>query len=78
MGHPFDPGHPEVQETIVRIETKVLAAGKFLGTVAGNWEQAQARYDKGYQLLMLMADGMSLGKLAGNTVAKFREVYPDR
>ncbi len=78
MGHPFDPGHPEVQEIIVRIETKVLAAGKFLGTIAANWEQAQARYDKGYQLLMLMADGVSLGKLAAGTVAKFREIYPDR
>ena len=67
-----------MQEIIVRIETKVLAAGKFLGTIAANWEQAQARYDKGYQLLMLMADGVSLGKLAAGTVAKFREIYPDR
>ena len=56
----------------------LLAAGKFLGTIAGSWEQAQAHYDKGYQLLMLMADGVALGKLASGTVAKFREVYPDR
>jgi len=78
MGHPFDPGHPEVQEAIALIETKVLAAGKFLGTIAGNWEQAQVRYEKGYQLLMLMADGASLGKLAGSIVANFREMYPDQ
>jgi 2-dehydro-3-deoxyglucarate aldolase/4-hydroxy-2-oxoheptanedioate aldolase len=78
MGHPFDPAHPDVQETIGQIETKVLAAGKFLGTIAGNWEQAQARYNKGYQLLMLMADGVALGKLAADTVASFRASYPDR
>ena len=78
MGYPFGPGQPEVQATIAQIEAKVLAAGKFLGTIAGDWEQARARYDKGYQLLMLMADGVALGKLAAGTVAKFREVYPDR
>lgn len=78
MGYPFDPGHPEVQQAISLIETKVLAAGKVLGTIAGNWDQARERYVKGYQLLMLMADGVSLGKLAGSTVAKFREAYPDR
>jgi 2-dehydro-3-deoxyglucarate aldolase/4-hydroxy-2-oxoheptanedioate aldolase len=78
MGHPFDPGHPEVQETIAQVEAQVLAAGKFLGTIAATWEQAQARYDKGYQLLMLMADGVALGKLAAGTVAKFHEMYPER
>jgi 2-dehydro-3-deoxyglucarate aldolase/4-hydroxy-2-oxoheptanedioate aldolase len=78
MDHPFDPAHPEVQETIARIEAQVLAAGKFLGTIAANWEQAQARYDKGYQLLMLMADGVALGKLAAGMVARFRELYPER
>ncbi len=76
MGHPFDPTHPEVKETIAQIEAKVLAAGKVLGTIAGNWEQAQERYERGYQLLMLMADGVALGKLAASTVANFREAYP--
>lgn len=77
MGYPFDPGQPAVQETIAAIEKKVLAAHKFLGTVAGNWEQAQQKYEKGYQLMMLMADGVSLGKAAASVAAQFRAAYPD-
>jgi 2-keto-3-deoxy-L-rhamnonate aldolase RhmA len=78
MGHRFDPGHPEVKETIAQIEAKVLTAGKFLGTVAGTWEQASERYDRGYQLLMLMSDTTSLGALAAKTAAQFHEAYPER
>ena len=78
MGYRFDPGHAEVKAAIAQVEAKVLAAGKFLGTIAGSWEQAQELYDRGYQFIMLMADGVSLGKLAAGAVARFREVYPDR
>lgn len=60
------------------MKAKILAVGKFLSTIAGSWEQAQALYYRGCQFIMLMADGVSLGKLATGTVAKFREVYPDR
>jgi 2-dehydro-3-deoxyglucarate aldolase/4-hydroxy-2-oxoheptanedioate aldolase len=77
MGHLFDPSHAEVQKTIGTIETKVRATQKALATVAGSWEQAHTLYERGYQMLMLMADGVALGKLASTTVAKFREVYPE-
>ena len=50
----------EVQGSIAHNETKVLATGRFLGTIAGNWAEAQERYVGGYQLLMLMTDGVSL------------------
>lgn len=77
MGHLGDAKHPEVQAAIATIESKVLASGKALGTVAGTWEQAQALYERGYQLLMLMADGVSLGKLAAEKAAQFRAAYPE-
>ena len=75
MGHFANAAHPEVQEAISIIEKKTLAAGKCLGTVAGSWEQAQQKYDKGYQLLMLMSDSVGLASMAVSTVKKFREVY---
>jgi len=77
MGHFGDPSQPDVKAAIASIEARVLGSGKVLATVANSWEQAQALYDKGYQLLTVMADGASLGKLAGESVARFRAAYPN-
>lgn len=77
MGHPLDPSHREVQAVIATVETKVLATNKVLATVAGSWQQAQDLYRKGYQMLVLMADGVSLGRLAAETVGRFRERYAE-
>ena len=76
MGHLGDPRHPEVQEAIAEIEGKVLESGKVLATISGSWEQAQRLYGRGYQMVMLMADGVSLAKLAVEKVAQFRKAYP--
>ncbi|MCK4315320.1 MAG: 2,4-dihydroxyhept-2-ene-1,7-dioic acid aldolase [Anaerolineae bacterium] len=76
MGYLGDPRHPEVQETITKIEGKVLESGKILATISGSWEQAQQLYDRGYQMVMLMADGVSLAKLAADKISQFREAYP--
>ena len=75
MGHFANASHPAVQEAIALIEEKTLAAGKFLGTIAGTWEQAKAKYEKGYQLLMLMSDSVGLAGLAGRTMAVFENEY---
>lgn len=77
MGHLGNPQHPEVQKAIAVVEEKVLGAGKTLGTLAGTWGQAGKLYSRGYQLIMLMADGASLAKLARATVAQFRTEYPE-
>ena len=77
MGHFGNPGHPTVQEAIHLIEAKVLAAKKILGTIANTWDEAKRLYDKGYQLIMVMADGVSLAGLAAEKVALFRNDYPD-
>ncbi|OQY23698.1 MAG: hypothetical protein B6I34_04395 [Anaerolineaceae bacterium 4572_32.1] len=78
MGYLGQPGQPKVQEVIVGIEKKVFAAGKILATIAVPWEQAQKLYEKGYQMIMLMADGTSLAKLAAINVAHFKENFPKR
>ena len=77
MGYLGHPGQPEVQAVIAEIEEKVLATGKILGTLAGTWEQAHKLYKKGYQMMMLMADGTSLAKLAAKNVAQYKEHYPE-
>ena len=55
----------------------MLGAGKFLATVAGNWAQAQKLYQRGYGLLLVLADGSALAGLAGERVAQFRNEYPE-
>lgn len=78
MGHFCDPKHPEVQEAIKKIETAVKGSGKFLGTVAGDFEAAQALYEKGYSYVVVMSDTTSLAKLAMANVKRFKETYSDR
>ncbi len=78
MGYLGQPGQAKVQEVIVGIEKKVFAAKKILATIAGTWEQAQKLYEKGYQMITLMADGTSLAKLAVINVAHFKENFPKR
>ncbi len=77
MGYLGQPDQPEVQEVIAGIEKKVFASGKILATLAGAWEQAQILYERGYQMIMLMADGTSLAKLAAINVAQFKNYYPE-
>ena len=76
MGYLGQPNQPEVQEVIAGIEKKVFASGKILATIAGTWEQAQILYERGYQMITLMADGTSLAKLASINVAQFKENFP--
>jgi 2-keto-3-deoxy-L-rhamnonate aldolase RhmA len=76
MGHSGNPSHPEVQAAISTIEEIVLAAGKTLATTTGSWSSAQELFTRGYQMLMLMADGISLAKMAAELVAEYRKNYP--
>ncbi len=77
MGHFCDPSQAEVQAAIQQVEKKVLAAGKVLATTTGTWEQAQKLFERGYQMLMLMADGGALAAIATQKVKQFREQYPN-
>src|SRR4030067_2198012 len=77
MGYLGNPNHPEVQNAIAIVEKTALKAKKALGTISNNWEQAWELYRRGYQVIMLMSDSVSLGKLASETVTKFREAFPE-
>ena len=77
MGFFCDPAQPTVQAEIKKVEEKVLAVGKVLATTTGTWEQAQKLFERGYQMLMLMADGGVLAALATQKVKQFREAYPN-
>lgn len=75
LGYLGDPSVPHVKEVIAGIERKVLASGKFLGTVATTWDQARTCFDKGYRWLILLQDGMALRTAGDAVVAKFRQEY---
>jgi len=77
MGYFGNPSEPKVQAAIKEIEEKVFASDKVLATTTGTWEGAQALYERGYDMLMLMADGISLAKLAAQKVSEFRTKYPN-
>jgi 2-keto-3-deoxy-L-rhamnonate aldolase RhmA len=75
MGYMGDIKHLEVQKAIRKIEEKTLSAGKFLGTVAGSWDDAQSKYERGYQLLTLMSDSVCLADQAQKTVSRINKKY---
>lgn len=78
MGYFADPSHPEVRQAIAKVEKVVLKSNKILATVGGTWEQAAAKYDLGYQMLLLMSDTVSLSRMGQNLIQDFRERYPQR
>jgi len=77
MGHFGNPGHPEVQAAIATVEAKAKKLGMPLGTISGSWEQAKALYERGYQLITLTSDSVLISKVAAETMARFREAFPD-
>jgi len=77
MGFFGDASQPEVQEAIRTIEEKVFASDKVLATTTGTWEQAEKLFERGYSMLMLMSDSITLAKIATQKVAQFKEHYPN-
>lgn len=78
LGHFCNPHAQEVQEAIAKIENVVLKSDKFLATVAGNFQQAQNLYERGYSMVVMMSDTTTLGQMAINQVEQFKEYYPQR
>lgn len=76
LGHLGNPNHPDVQAAIATVENLVRGSGKALATIANNWQQAAALYQRGYQMVTLMADGTGLAALAAERVAQFRQEFP--
>ncbi|MFW6361007.1 MAG: HpcH/HpaI aldolase family protein [Spirochaetota bacterium] len=78
MGYMADASQPEVQEAIRTIEKKVNASDKFLSTVAKDWDDAQKKYERGYNLLLMMSDTTTLSKVARALVGDFSKNFPQR
>jgi 2-keto-3-deoxy-L-rhamnonate aldolase RhmA len=78
MGYFGNPQHPEVQKAIREVEAKVFASDKILATVAGSWDDAKMKYDRGYQMLLLMSDTVTLSKTARAITGSFTDEYPGR
>lgn len=58
MGFYDGPGHPEVKAMLDEIFEKILANGKFFGTVAGTAEQADALIEKGASMILNSVQGL--------------------
>jgi 2-dehydro-3-deoxyglucarate aldolase/4-hydroxy-2-oxoheptanedioate aldolase len=72
------PGTPQIQEIIKTLEAKVKASGKALATVCSDWADAKAKYDRGYNMIMMISDTVNLGRLAREEVAKFQKEVAGR
>ena len=58
MGYYDGPGHNEVKELLDKIFEKIIANGKWFGTVAGTEEQAAALVEKGAKLILNSVQGL--------------------
>jgi len=75
MGYLGNPGHPEVQAAIRGIEKKVIGSGKFLGTIAGNYDEAKVLFDRGYQYVVAMSDSVLISKQSRVMVEQFHKDF---
>ncbi|MBI4588323.1 MAG: hypothetical protein HY725_05755 [Candidatus Rokubacteria bacterium] len=73
LGHVGDPRHPEVQEAIQKIEAAAGRAGVALGTISRSWDEAQALYGRGYQMVTLGSYAILLAQVAGDLVKSYRK-----
>ncbi len=72
MGHPGNPGHPEVQAAIHEGITRILRAGKAPGILATHEAQARQWLAAGALFVAVGVDTMLLTSAAQNLLARFR------
>ncbi|MDX2466200.1 MAG: aldolase/citrate lyase family protein [Acidimicrobiia bacterium] len=58
LGHPGNPGHPEVQEVMNRVASAVVASDKTLGIFAGTREGCADWYDRGARYFTTGLEGI--------------------
>ena len=73
LGHMGDPGHPDVQAAMARVETAAKAHGIALGNITRSWEQARELYKRGYQFLTLCSDTSLLVQGAKDVMTRFEQ-----
>ena len=57
--------------------TQLNSAASQVNTAKLSLNRVRTLYEKGYQMVMLMADGVALANLAVETVGQFREAYSE-
>ena len=72
MGHPGNPGHPDVQAAITEGIARILRAGKAPGILATNEAQARQWLAAGALFVAVGVDTMLLAAAAKHLVARFR------
>ena len=72
MGHPGNPGHPEVQAAIRDGIARILRAGKAPGILATTEAQARQWLAAGALFVAVGVDTMLLASAAGELLARFR------
>lgn len=75
MGFFANPQAPEVQKAIAEIEAKTLAAGKALVTVGSGWEDTEAKYRRGYSLVLSFSDVSAISQAGKKLVDTFNETF---
>ena len=73
MGHPGNPGHPEVQKAIEQVIKKVQTAGKPVGILAPLEDDARRYQALGCQFIAVGIDISLLRQGALATVARYKE-----
>ncbi|MBB6557428.1 4-hydroxy-2-oxoheptanedioate aldolase [Acidovorax soli] len=72
MGHPGNPGHPDVQAAIHEGIARILRAGKAPGILATNEVQARQWLAAGARFVAVGIDTMLLASAARQLLARFR------
>ena len=72
MGHPGNPGHPEVQAAIHDGIARILRAGKAPGILATTESQARQWLAAGALFVAVGVDTMLLASAAQDLLARFR------
>lgn len=73
LGHMGDPGHPDVQQAIARVEAAARRAGVALGNITRTWDQARELYGRGYRFLTLCSDTSLVVQGSTDVMARFRQ-----
>ena len=68
-----NPGEPKIQEIIKDLETKIKTSGKALATVCTGFEDAKTKYARGYTMITLIHDTVTLGKIAREEIGRFQK-----
>ena len=72
MGHPGDPGHPDVQAAILDAISRIRRAGKAPGILATNEAHARKWLDAGALFVAVGIDTMLLKSAAASLLQRYR------